>query len=48
MIYEDRERFRTEIFEQLVKRAKKHLFSTRRVGSDFVVPRVDEAATLHN
>jgi len=30
LLFEDRERFRAEIYEQLAKRAKKHLYSTKR------------------
>lgn len=42
VIFEDRERFRAEIFEQLTKRAKKHLYSTKRQESDFIATRVSE------
>ena len=41
-VFEDRERFRLEIHEQLNKRLKKHQFQTKRTASDYVQGRVSE------
>lgn len=38
----DRERFRVEVYEQLMKRVKKHMYQTKREDKDFVKPRVSE------
>lgn len=42
----DRDRFRGEVYEQLMKRVKSHMFQTKRKDSDFVKPRVSEEQAL--
>jgi hypothetical protein len=41
-LIQDRERFRFEVSQQLVKRIKKHVFNTKRVDTDFVQGRISE------
>jgi len=43
----DRERFRFEVSQQLVKRIKKHVFNTQRVDTDFVQGRISEKHAFH-
>jgi hypothetical protein len=43
----DRERFRFEVSQQLVKRIKKHVFNTKRVDTDFVQGRISEKHAFH-
>jgi len=47
-IVADRDRFKTEIYQQLMKRVKKHLFSTERQKSDYVKPRTNETVSHHS
>lgn len=42
MIYEDRDRFRLDMADQIRRRMLKHNLFTKRKESDFIKPKVNE------